>query len=397
MALYAAGWAKMDSEGCPGFGSECIMSAKLASTVRQGSARTDVMVESLASELSRWAPARQLSWTLLLLVALRPSMGFGRSPPSRETAEPIHVRLDNVSDCPDARSFWTKLRGHTPRVRSARPNERARTFRVSVVQGQQRVLGRLVTVDVKGHRSERNVSGATCQSVIDALALSAALAVDPKLLEPATASSPSTSLPTTDQEPPAPTPPPDATPVRGDTGEPRASNWKGSAGACVSHPLIPMRPRFLALGAFVGIGKGGPALLAPDLRIAGLGGLPTTQSTSAGSARLTWATLRIRSCAVRWSPARGAMLRGCALADIGRIRGKGQDTSNPDEPTLLWVATGTAARVELALPGRSWVAAGPNLVFPLRRHRFYFTPDITAYRLPVAILGAELSAGVRVF
>ena len=98
-----------------------------------------------------------------------------------ESAQPITVLLSNdgVAACPTREQLFAGLLARTPKVRAANPGEPARTFDVRVHQGDRVVVGNLRAEDRRAATDMHEVSGETCREVLEALALTIALSLDP--------------------------------------------------------------------------------------------------------------------------------------------------------------------------------------------------------------------------
>ena len=125
---------------------------------------------------------------------------------------------------------------------------------------------------------------------------------------------------------------------------------------------------------------------------AALGGSVGGDSIPAGSVAFDLAAVQLSACAP--SLGMGSLgLRACVSGELGYLvaRGRG-DRFSGDSQAVPW-ATGGATG-ELSWPEESplriTVAGGPRAA--LLRHRFYFAPDTTVYRM--SLIGGELGASV---
>ena len=130
--------------------------------------------------------------------------------------EPLGVDYTAPDGCPPASSFFSEITARTPRARAARSGERARVLHVKVTRRGEAHVGTLAVEDTTGTGSAREVSGGTCAEVVGALALVAALAVDPHASvaprppptpTPTPTPTPATALPATATAQPATAPP----------------------------------------------------------------------------------------------------------------------------------------------------------------------------------------------
>ncbi len=107
-------------------------------------------------------------------------MGAARAQPMRDSTVPLPVliTIDPNNGCVTAREFLDQVKRRAPRVRPAQPGDAARRFSVTI-ENRARVVGRLLSQNTDGTGSAREVEGASCQEVTDALALVVAVTLDP--------------------------------------------------------------------------------------------------------------------------------------------------------------------------------------------------------------------------
>lgn len=97
-------------------------------------------------------------------------------------AKPVEVQLDAPDGCGGPDAFFDSLRSRTDRVRRASGREARTTLQVRLTAGHRQVVGELRMIDDRGGTDTRKVQGATCDEVVQALSLTAALALDPAAL-----------------------------------------------------------------------------------------------------------------------------------------------------------------------------------------------------------------------
>ena len=138
------------------------------------------------------------------------------------------ISLDYVaaSGCPDRAQFVERVHTFTTKAEIASDDTPHRKFGIHVARAAGAVHGDL-TIDDRGAKTTRSVSGTTCDEVVSALALATALAVDPDALGSETAPGP-----TAPPEPPAKPKPP----------EPPAKPKPPAS----SKPAAPSKPHFEA-------------------------------------------------------------------------------------------------------------------------------------------------------
>lgn len=111
---------------------------------------------------------------LLPLVVL--GMEVAAPSPSRT---PVRVLLEAPPDCATAESFYQSVSNRTDRVRTAVDGESTVELAVRLVRSGTKVQGELRMYGEHGESDTRRVEGATCEEVVEALSLTAALALDP--------------------------------------------------------------------------------------------------------------------------------------------------------------------------------------------------------------------------
>src|SRR4051794_27927386 len=103
----------------------------------------------------------------------------GAAPAWAAETEPIRIVFRAPTGCPDEASFTGQVTARTRRARLADEGEAARTFTVTITSAGARTRGRLTIDEPHGPPAMRDVTGGTCEEVVAALGLVAALAIDP--------------------------------------------------------------------------------------------------------------------------------------------------------------------------------------------------------------------------
>lgn len=291
-------------------------------------------------------------------------------------AEPFRLVWSSSAGCHDASAFLDELTDRTARLRNARTDEHAITLIVETFRSEGGVRGQLTVRKPDGDLTVREVPGVSCQEVEAAMALIAALMVDPlagqgrhKRAEPAF------------QPDLAPSPPPPAWSLR---AEHRLSARTATA---------PDLAWGQALGAMLTYEAGG---VKPSIEVA----VELTDATATGthgSAELQLVTARLAACPLGLQPARALDLRVCATAELGRLRGSGFATAARASKAILWSSAGPElqARYELLKP--LWVGLEGGFTFPFTRERFYVEPGETLHRVPAWGLAFGVGLGLRFF
>jgi hypothetical protein len=337
--------------------------------------------------------------------------------------EPVHLHYDAPDGCPAADAFVAEVQARTPRMRLATEEEAGLTLRVTVVRADGRLEGTLVVVDASGAESRREVSGDSCATVTLALALVAALRIDPMASTTALPADPVSSVSTIPSEAttlapnetssiaPLSTPPP-PTP---------ASKPDASAAAHRSVSLQPSRRRIRFAGAFgldilgfvpqsVVFGASvlgevafdGSGILAPEARIGGSLTESRSLSTNDGTGVLMWSRGLFEVCPLRFQLAPSLDVRPCVTSAGGGLHVQGHGTGTSEPPTTKpWIEVGGAALMEWTLIGPLALQGEAGFSLPLARETFFFAQsptsatETTVYHVPSIVGGARLGFAVR--
>lgn len=307
------------------------------------------------------------------------------SPAPASAAEPIRFEYDAPASCPGEDAFIAQVLARTQLARRAVAGEVARSFAVSVWTRGASVVGRLTVGSASGERSERTVSASNCTDLVGALALVAALTVDPA----------ASTAPLVPAAPPAPPAPPTAPapvspaprepaprrtprePVRSPAAPARQAHtpnpWSGSAGVLVGLTGAVAPEPLPLLGIFASVARREGGVLEPAVGVSIQAGRVTaTNSTS--NVTFTWVAGRLDACPIAWRPWQSLALRPCAALDAGMLR------ADPDASSALatrqgqsriWLSADALARVEWH-SGLLLLRLEGGARFPLVRDRFVF-------------------------
>lgn len=268
----------------------------------------------------------------------------------------------------------------TSRVQIADASDTAARFVVELFDRGTKIVGTFHFVEASGAETARAVSGASCDEVVPALALIAAVLVDPESVRRAPAAA---------VAPVAPAPAVARPPGREPSLRLRPSFGAGAGASSVVGPGASIAP-LVELGLESELeGARGPALALTLARF-----ITPTRSTSAGDADFTTTLGRLTLCPLRW-PARGRLFgSACGAFEAGALHAKGSRTLGEHAFTSLWLAASPALALEyrpLRVLGLGLEALG---VFPLVRDRYFFGPNRHVFSVPVA--GVTVEASVRV-
>lgn len=320
-------------------------------------------------------PARHILAALVVLCG-GAGAALGQSP-AGDAAEPFRLVWSSSAGCGDAQAFSSELKNRTALLRDAERDEHAITFIVETFRERDGVRGQLTVRKPDGELSVREVPGASCAEVESAMALIAALMVDPL----ATGT-------------PRPRPRAEAAPVRAAVSPSKPPySWR------VEHRLVAQS----AVAPGVVWGQAGRLMLTseasdwrPSLALSAHVTRATT-SAPAGSAELEWAAAQLSLCPFGAQPSARWDLRACAALQLGRLRGTGFETASPAATSILWGAAGLQLEARWEALEPLWLGWEGALTFPFTRERFFLEPEETLHRVPVWAGGFGVGAGLRFF
>jgi hypothetical protein len=287
--------------------------------------------------------------------------------PARADKEAILLDYEPATGCPDRAKFVEQVRTFTSKAEIVSDESAAhRKFEIRVSRVGSAVHGEL-TIDDHVGRTTRNVSGASCDEVISALALASAIAVDPDALgaEPAPSASAPASPAASAPKPPPAKPPAPATPAHARRSEPvRKSEPRRplldlSVGARLADSLAP----FPKLDGSVELGT---TNLAPlELHLGAAFGPKQHNSQAEFSDWLGWVgagylVLDLEPLSV-WAN---------TSFELGRVRATGRNVSPAFSVDRTWAAVdvGLCGRVEALGPLFFQAFAGGRAPLLLQRY-----------------------------
>jgi len=330
----------------------------------------------------------------------------------REPEQPqaFEVQFSSPANCGNREEFSEEILKRTERLRPAEAGEPALTFLVNVTRDAQGTHGQLAIREIDGTLSLRDVPGDDCPEVLSAMALIAALTVDPlarsdrevpvaarrrRVAPPAAALSASKIRA---QEPsPAPAPPLDEAARRPGPG------LRFGAGARVNAHGAVMPDIAWGLGAHLSVAGAGNGSFSPLVRagviLARKGEIDVALPSGATArAEFEWVTARVELCPLRFGAEAAVTLRPCVFFDAGRLKGSGADIEPSRDKAVFWVASGAELALEARLVGPVTAGAELGLVLPFRRDRFLFLASETVvHEIPAAGLSAGLGLGLHFF
>ncbi|HEY5088580.1 MAG TPA: hypothetical protein VIK30_01350 [Polyangia bacterium] len=330
---------------------------------------------------------------------------------------PIRIDFEAPAGCADTDAFYDGVLARMSRVRHARPGENAMRLIVRLTRTGGKVHGELHIKGEGGESDTRRVDGATCIEVVQVLALTAALAIDPSAgvavpagpekplpapppspsrppaagaapappAPPAPLPAPPPAPPPRAESPPEPPPPPapaeppsvNVTPAeppidtrRSPPPSPRASGWELGAALVAAEVVSPL----VSAGGAVSL-RAGTTIhegLTPSATLA-LVFLPGDFLRSGDDIGVRFAALALTGCP-GWALGARVEIEPCARATIGLLAATDHSVTNPRSVDLPWWSVGALLRATTRLGASGFtleLAGGVDL--PLAKRSFVIT------------------------
>lgn len=292
---------------------------------------------------------------------------------------PIHLEYRSGEGCPNEAAFAARLHA---RMMGGAGSETDGPLRVLIaVDGSgEGAVGQLTIEARSGETTTRQISGPSCEQIVDALAFVVALTLDPAA---SAAAAPA---------PPSAGPPADAPAARAPSG----TTWRLSAAAHAS--LTGAFPPGLQVSVpvFVELGDESPATLhrwTPSVRAGFERSFGASVQIPQGSARFVWTVGRLDLCA-SWSVAPQFTVGPCLGADLGEIDGEGS-IAHPRQASPFWFALGGIVRGRWQVRSPVFLEVDAGAVVPVTRNAFVFDPDTLLYRVPA--VSERVSGGLGAY
>jgi len=307
------------------------------------------------------------------------------------SARLVYVRDAGAEDCPDEKALRGAVAarlGYDPFFLHANA-----TLFAEVTRQASTYRARVKLVDENGNvRGARELvhEGGVCADLVDAMALTMSIAIDPRSLSgPVVAEEPAREAPVTDETSatPAPAPPPPSPPSPPPAPPPARERETLHANAfVVANGWLGAAPA-VALGVSPGIeARYGYAALAVAARI----DARASASVPSGQVSTSFAAGSLAPCLAReW-------LRACAVVTVGRLAAGAAGIAVPREDAALHVVAGPRLGAFVPLVGRLSLVAQLDVMFAA-------TPQILridgrdAYTLPTVSAGVGLGVAARLF
>jgi hypothetical protein len=277
----------------------------------------------------------------------------------------------------------------------AGPNDARRTFAVTVrAIDDGTFAGRLEIRAPTEAATDREVTGPSCAAVTTALALVAALAIDPESMR-------SETLPAAASEPPPPATPLELPPPPRPAASAPSPVWRWRVGADAEVAAAITPTPALGGGAFAEIassaaedGIAETPLGLSSFRLAVHYAQTATVHRDGAAASFDWASLGLEGCALRVRLGRRADARACAAFDAGALWGQGGDVARPESPIRPWWSVAPLLRFQWFASSSWFLDAEAALIVPLRRDTFVFEdPTVVFHTVPPVGARAGLGLG----
>jgi hypothetical protein len=301
-----------------------------------------------------------------------------------------------LAGCPDTEAFTREVLARAPRARLAAPSEHARTLAAQVrTTGARGYEGVLAVRDPSGPTTERAVHAPSCTEVVTALAVIAAMVVDPvtakigaidagassaeAAADAATDASQSTSPPADDgSAPPIESAVPTALPPPLPPPGPAKDRWDVSAGAGGAAIGGSAPTLLFSVPVFFEVARQTGGTLEPALRFRFE--RTVTASSEEGEFSRTGGSVDLCPIALR---ARSLRAQPCARIELAALYAKGRAVDPVRSDLRPWFAFGPLARVRLELAAPIFLELEGGVLIAGVRDRFFVEPGTLVYRAPV--------------
>jgi hypothetical protein len=330
----------------------------------------------------------------------------------------VTASVEGHTGCRDSEFFLQQILARTSRARRAAAGEAGRVFVVRIVQQQSTSTGTLDIREISGAQSRREVTAATCDEVMAALALVAALTIDPQAVTtpgpvPPPPTAPPQPPPVTEPPKPKPKPPPPKRVPEPKTVPPGEVPQRDEAAGTRRHvrlgahvaaevmsgfaPDVALLPRAL-VELEIEIAR--HSWLVPSLRLSvARGEQETPVIDGVGRAFFVWTGARLEVCPVRAGIGVGPYARPCLGSDFAAVDASGRDLIDPKSATRPWIAPLASVRAGWRLPFGLAFELYAGASFPLVDDQFLFddkqnSRKVSVHQVPTLSFFAGLAAGM---
>lgn len=302
---------------------------------------------------------------------------------------PITIAVDYHpgEGCLEEEQFTPQLQARMPRVQRVEGDGATLSFRIYFVESGGGLIGHFEMRGSDGTLTQRTIPPASCSESVTAMALIAAVLVDPNTAALAPASKPPVIAPSQTKK----------------NGSQRVSEavsrleYQAGVGGIWEGAVVPG----VAFGLSVEVGAtlNTHQMFSPSLFGALLRTFPVhVDSTARGTARFEWTAFRLMASPLKW-PVRGVVaLRPAVFFDFGKLEASGERTENTKSTEITWSAMGALLRLDMTPMQRLSIVLDGGMVIPLRHDRFYFAPNdgsASVFTVPRADLTARLGVAAH--
>lgn len=360
--------------------------------------------------------ARRPAFSLALLTALE--LCAVRNVAAAATdAQPVALRVTYVApaNCPSAAEFERAVLARVTVPVSFTADAPTKFFDVQLKTDAHGVVAVLMVRDGAHPESARQFRTETCEQALQALAVVAALAVDPNAAISERSAADAASSP--EVAPPAvapaapPAPPAKVEPPRQPLPRAARPTTRASTASQPPQPAVSSKRAIYAdaqvrfgsswgpapvalLNAGLGVAVEGPrvALTSPRFALAA-DAASTRLGPSATEGSFTWLVARARVCPQRFAFASSIALDACLAFDGGLLRASGDPGSaHPLERNRPWLSVGVEPELRYRRAG-FFAAIALGGLFPLTRDRFLFDSGHVVHAVPPVTLSLSANAG----
>jgi hypothetical protein len=309
--------------------------------------------------------------------------------PLSARAETVRLDYGTPPGCPDVDSFRRAIESRARRPVSFRDTDYSLWLRVTIRTQEDRVVGVLESTDLGGERPARDVDGANCQTVADALALVAALAIAPEDEDPV--------VPEPKRKPAPPIEEPNEPDSERNTTDSR-STWRTRVGIGVG-TLSGVAPVVLIAGVLpVALEAPRAGIWSPEFGIMPMSAETGVVGTTSNAGNFAFVAFRTEACPLRFAFWNQFALRPCAAFQFGTLHADGSSLGTPVESRRAWAAVGPTGHLRVELS--SWfLDIGGAVMFPLLKTRYIVEDRLgfsfTLHETATATLESSLALGLH--